>query len=100
MAANSTFSNPVLVDEGVAFCVSLPSRQKVVAVATSALLRSLEGEKRLAAFREGAAAIHEAACRLILEGAASPVFIEPRHLRPETPEPAPGGPKESCAVLS
>lgn len=98
MAANGTFSNPVLVAEGVAFCVSLPQRQKAVAIATTALLRVVDDEKRLAAFQQAAEQIHEAACHLILQGAASPVFIEPHHL--PAPMPLPSEPQEHCAVAS
>jgi len=81
MTGTACFSNPVLVQEGVAFCVSLEGRRKTVAIATTALLRPVEGQSALDAFRKSAPEIHEVACRLILDGARSPVFIEPNDLR-------------------
>ncbi|WP_119154848.1 DUF1488 family protein [Caldimonas tepidiphila] len=81
MTGAARFSNPVLVQEGVAFCVSIEGRRKVVAIATTALLRPAEGQSALDAFRRSAAEIQEVACRLILDGASSPVFIEPNDLR-------------------
>ena len=89
MSGIATFSNPVLVAEGVAFCVSLPGRPKAVAVATTALLRPAPGQCPLDAFRGATGEVHEAARRLLLEGARAPVFIEPQHLHHALPVPRP-----------
>lgn len=89
--ATATFSNPVLVDEGVAFCATLSGKRKAVVVATKALLDSLPGEDRMDAFRAACVGIQASACRLLLEGADSPLFLEPQHL--DTPAPTPQVPE-------
>lgn len=83
----ATFSNPVLVDEGLAFCATLPGKRKAVIVASKALLDSLPGEDRMDAFRAACAEIQASACRLLEDGADSPLFLEPHHLGAQAPAP-------------
>ena len=78
------FSGPVVVVEGVAFCVSVPGRRKAVVVATPAALELAEqsdGAALLAAFHAVADRIRAAAVQLVLGDAATLLFIGPEHLR-------------------
>ena len=79
MNASLEFSRPVVVDEGIAFCVRLADGRKRVAVATKARLGIGDDAQEgalLAAFLCASNALHAEAASLVQSGAPNPIYLE------------------------
>ena len=78
MDVAAEFSKPVVVDEGVAFCVRLADGRQRIAVATKARLGiadEAQGLALLAAFARDSDHLCEEAEQLVQAGAVTPVYL-------------------------
>ncbi|WP_119153440.1 hypothetical protein [Caldimonas tepidiphila] len=77
MSTTVEFSKPVVIDEGIAFCVRLADGTRRIAVATKARLglsEEAQGLALLAAFVQASIALCAEAALLVQSGAVGPVL--------------------------